>query len=1352
MTLRIKALLMIGLTLVGLIGALLVASQMILLRSFADLEEQYLRRDLQRAVNAIAGQANTMTISLRDWAHWDATYRFIQDARQTYVAENLADATLINLQVGLMVFVNASGDVVFTKAVDLVREQETALPAGLDDYLTAASPLLNYADETDDVQGLLLLPDGPYLVVAMPVLTSEEQGPPAGVLIWGRPLDAAWVAALSASLSLSLSMRVFDDPALPDDFRQAGLSLQSSTAIHPLNSHMIAGYILFPDIAGNPALILRVETSRSIYAQGQTSLFYFLLALLVAGLVQGAIMMVLLEKTVLARLIRLGASVRWIGANRDFAARVHIHGADELADVGNTVNDMLAALQESQEALRRAHENLEELVAERTADLSAANLLLQEQIAERQQAEDSLSRERRLLRTLIDSLPDYVYVKDTQGRFLLTNVALACYLFGLPAPENAIGKTDFDFFPPDLAERYRADEQELIRSGQALINREEPSLGWQGQQSWVLTTKVPLYDSAGNISGIVGVGRDITLRREIEEALARERRLLRTLIDSLPDYVYVKDTQSRFLIANVQTAKGMGAASPDDLLGKTDDDFYAPVYARRYRADEQEVIRSGLPLVNREEPVPDQQGNVRWFLTTKVPLRDPQDGVVGLVGVSRDITPLKQAEEELRRAHDELERRVEERTAELSQANAILTEQVAERQRAEEALAQERNLLRTLIDNLPDYVYVKDRQSRILLNNVAHACHLFGLASPEEAIGKTDFDFFLPEQAEQFYAIEQAVMRSGQPMLDVEEPCIDRLGNLRWMLTTIVPLRDGRGDVIGLVGVSHDHTERKRSEAALQASEAAEREQRVLAEALRDTAAVLGSTLDLTEILDRILDNVDRVVPFNSGGIGLVEEDTVRLVRCRGYTPAFQEEMMALRLPVSAVPYIRQIVETGRAVVFPHFKDQFPEMASLWAESYIAAPFQVGGQVTGFVSLESTTPGFYNETHADRLQAFADQAAIAFENARLYQETRRYAADLERRVAERTADLQREQAQLKATLDAMGDAVIAADLNGQVVMANPLARALLDEAPPDADLLPRLQMVIARLSGTLRATYTELLQVGNTVFQAKAAKIMQADREAGAVVVLRDVTRLQELDRLKSQFVHNVSHELRTPLANIKLYLSLLQKGRADRRESYLEVMQRETARLERLIGDLLDLSRLEAMGRLRRWEEVHVPVLIEQVVQNNMALAQAHQVNLSSAVESPAAPPLLGNRDQIIQMLTNLVANALAYTPEGGSVMLRSCSAQLPSGAAAVVIEVSDTGIGILPEDLEHIFERFYRGGNAGDGHIPGTGLGLSITKEIVDLHYGTIEVESVVGQGSTFRVTLPLNPPKDSTVDLDD
>ncbi len=306
MTLRIKALMMIGLTLVGLIVALLIASQTILLHSFADLEEQYLRRDLQRAVNAITGQTNIMTISLRDWAYWDATYRFMQDAHQTYIAENLTDATLINLQVGLMVFVNASGDVIFAKAVDLARGRETALPAGLDDYLAAGSPLLSFADQADDVQGLLLLPDGPYLVAVMPVLTSEEQGPPTGVLIWGRPLDADRVAALSESLSLSLTVRLFDDPVLPDDFRQAGLSLQSPTAIHSLDTRTIAGYTLLSDIDGHPALILRVDTPRNIYMQGQTSLFYFLLALLVASLVQGAIMMALLEKTVLARLIRLG--------------------------------------------------------------------------------------------------------------------------------------------------------------------------------------------------------------------------------------------------------------------------------------------------------------------------------------------------------------------------------------------------------------------------------------------------------------------------------------------------------------------------------------------------------------------------------------------------------------------------------------------------------------------------------------------------------------------------------------------------------------------------------------------------------------------------------------------------------------------------------------------------------------------------------------------------------------------------------------------------------------------------------------------------------------------------------------
>jgi PAS domain S-box-containing protein len=156
---------------------------------------------------------------------------------------------------------------------------------------------------------------------------------------------------------------------------------------------------------------------------------------------------------------------------------------------------------------------------------------------------------------------------------------------------------------------------------------------------------------------------------------------------------------------------------------------------------------------------------------------------------------------------------------EMRQRIAELEALETERKRAEEALTEERNLLRTLIDNLPDYIYAKDTESRFVLGNIAAAREV-GATTPDEMLGKTDFDFFPEELAAQYYADEQAIFRSGQPLVNREEPVIDHVGNRLWVLTTKVPLRDSQGQIVGLVGMNHDITERKRAEEALRESEA----------------------------------------------------------------------------------------------------------------------------------------------------------------------------------------------------------------------------------------------------------------------------------------------------------------------------------------------------------------------------------------------------------------------------------------------------------------------------------------------------------------------------------------------------
>jgi PAS domain S-box-containing protein len=183
-----------------------------------------------------------------------------------------------------------------------------------------------------------------------------------------------------------------------------------------------------------------------------------------------------------------------------------------------------------------------------------------------------------------------------------------------------------------LAERYHNDDKEVIRTGELLLNREETLVDADGQRRWVRTTKVPLHDAAGKVTGLICIGRDITARRQAEESFAIERDLLRTLIDNLPDLIYVKDTQSRFLIGNEAIVRHMGAKSPTELLGKTDTEFYSRVLAERYLGDEKNIIGTGKAIISKEEPTADAAGNARWLSTTKVPLRDPQGRIIGIVG------------------------------------------------------------------------------------------------------------------------------------------------------------------------------------------------------------------------------------------------------------------------------------------------------------------------------------------------------------------------------------------------------------------------------------------------------------------------------------------------------------------------------------------------------------------------------------------------------------------------------------------------------------------------------------------------------------------------------------------------
>ena len=261
-------------------------------------------------------------------------------------------------------------------------------------------------------------------------------------------------------------------------------------------------------------------------------------------------------------------------------------------------------------------------------------------------AEEELREREARLQELFDEAPIGYHELDTEGRIMRVN-RTELDMLGYTA-EEMLGKPVWEFSVDkeksrDTVADKLAGDIPPGRVFERTLRRKD------GNTLPVLVGVRLLRDKAGRISGIRSAIQNITERKRAEESLAEERSLLRTLIDNMPDNIFVKDIESRFVVANIAVAHFMGATTPDELLGKTDFDFYPQELAARYYADDQKVIQSGQPLVSREEPAVDAAGSRKWYSTTKVPLRDSRGKIVGLVGISRDITKRRRAEEDRER-------------------------------------------------------------------------------------------------------------------------------------------------------------------------------------------------------------------------------------------------------------------------------------------------------------------------------------------------------------------------------------------------------------------------------------------------------------------------------------------------------------------------------------------------------------------------------------------------------------------------------------------------------------------------------------------------------------------------------
>jgi PAS domain S-box-containing protein len=534
MKLRRKTLSIVGITIAGLTGILYAASSSILLGSLIKAEEQEATQVVKGVLSVFGQTADDFNSRFADWSAWDDTYAFVQNRNSEFIASNLVPEGLANARVNIAVFVNTSGEIVYGTGFDSEKLKLTPVPEALKQHISLSDPLLQHPNPKSSLAGILLLPSGPILITSRPIITTKSTGPIRGTLVFGRNLDAAGIAKLSKITRLPLIVHSVNEARLPADFQKARekLSEKKSIWVRPLSQKSIAGYALVNDIYKQPALLLRVDIPREIYRQGEISLLYLLVSVVLAGIGLVGCTLLLLEGLVLSPLSGLAKAVNYVSSSQDLSVRLPVTGEDELSDLAHTINGMLSAIA----------------------------------IAESEQLE-----EKARYQAVVEQATDCIFLWDAQTKRLLeANTAFRNLLdYSLDAISQ-LTIYDIIAYSKDLID----DNIELLlkdkqfRIGDVLYRRRDGSCVDVEVSGSVI--------SYGGREIICTVVRDITERKQAEAELRASEERYRLLFKNNPHPMWLYDLETLEFIAVNQAAIEHYGYTRDEFLNMTVADIRPP--------------------------------------------------------------------------------------------------------------------------------------------------------------------------------------------------------------------------------------------------------------------------------------------------------------------------------------------------------------------------------------------------------------------------------------------------------------------------------------------------------------------------------------------------------------------------------------------------------------------------------------------------------------------------------------------------------------------------------------------------------------------------------------------------------
>jgi PAS domain S-box-containing protein len=929
----------------------------------------------------------------------------------------------------------------------------------------------------------------------------------------------------------------------------------------------------------------------------------------------------------------------------------------------------------------------------------------EQDLAGRARAEAESAAQRYFAQQVMETMGQGLTVTGADGRFEYVNPAYA-RMVGYP-PAALLGKTPADVtLPEDHAALAQAWAERRAGTAGTYETRLRHA---DGHIVHALITGAPRR-VGDEIAGAIAVVSNLTGRKQIEAARQESEDRYRQLVELAPVGVLVV-SGDQIAYSNPAGLRLLGAAGPDEVLGVPPLDFVHPDY-RQAAGDRMQHARdaNGIAPLHEEQLV-------------------RRDGVV--LDVETTLAPL---------------------TYLGRPAVQVVIQDITARKRAEAAWRESEARFRTFVESLGEGLLITDADDMVIYAN-ARMAELTGYPV-EDIIGVAAYTLFLP--AEDWTAMRARNRRRMDGHAEQYSIHMRRRDGSRfWVEINARPLRDAEGGVVGTVGAVTDITQRRKVEEALR------RQNEELA-ALHEMTLGIINRLNLTNLLEAIVLRATALMRTEDCFLYLVDPASDALV-CHMAAGLFTG-YLGYHMPRGSGVAGRVWV-TGSPMLIEDYAtwpDRSPDFERLPLHAMVAVPLQVGGTVAGVIGLAHVQEGrrFDPESIA-LLTRLAQLGSLALDNARLYTAARQDIED--RRRAEEA--LRHSQELLHAVATSAPVVLFALDLEGCITLIEGKALNSLGLRPGDlvgrpiGAVFPDLVTLGADIPRILAGEpYAVILTMDGRTFQAQLSPLFDAaGAVAGIVGVATDITsrirveaelaaalaaqqtaneQLQILNRAKGDFVSIVSHEFRTPLTVIQGFSAMMRDENFTilQMKEYATDINMEAIRLSRLITEMLDLDRMESGKMQLNRELIDLHRFIENVVNLIQPTAPHHSLLLDA---DPALPEFVADHDKLVQVVTNLVNNAIKYSPQGGPIRLTTALE-----GAQVHLRVADQGLGIPAEALEAIFDRYARIESRISRTIQGTGLGLSIVRQIVELHNGRVWAESTLGQGSVFHVLLPFSP----------